>query len=157
MVGIMSLSNFDFKKFIEEMDPTMQKNMANSKSEDDAPIDFFAAFGDEAGIEWSDLKKIMQSEPFIATHFSLGSPEILYKTIPWEIVPGSMTPDGAYIRLKHMPGLRSFLKGRRLNKSNYSDKNQYYLKRKDLLRLFNREQGSAGPMGGAGASPPMMI
>lgn len=153
-------NDLDFRKFFEEMDPTMQKTVDKSKSEDDKPMDFFAALSDEAGIEWPDLKKIMQSEPWIASHFSLGSPEISYKTSAWEIVPGSMTPDGAFIRLKNVPnaGTRSYLKGRRLNKSNYFDDQKYYIKRKDLMRLFNREQDTPNPMGGAGAaSPPMMI
>lgn len=154
----MSLTDLNFKNFLEEMDPSLEKKMGNSSTEKDKPIDFFAALGDEAGIEWRVLKKILVSEPWVSTHFTLGSPEINYKTSPWEIVKGSLTPYGGYIRLKKVPGLRSYLKGRRLNKSDWFDDRKYFLTRKELIDFFNHDHTYVGEFGqGAGGAPPMMM
>lgn len=156
----MSFKNLNFRVFIEEMDPTMDKKVGNAKSsENDEPIDFFSALADEAGIEWSVLKRILQSEPWVSTHFSLGPDDFSYKVNPWEIVKGSLTPDGAYIRLKKMPGSRIYLKGRRLNKSCYFDDAKYYLTRKQLINFFNQDQTyvSSWQNQGGGAVPPMMV
>ena len=156
----MSSQNLNFRRFVEEMDLTMDKKVGNSNpSRDDEPIDFFSALADEAGIEWSVLKKILQSEPWVSTHFSLGPDNFSYKVNPWEIVKGSLTPQGAYIRLKKIPGSRIYLKGRRLNKSCYFDDSMYFLTRKQLIDFFNQDQTyvSSWQNQGGGISPPSMI
>lgn len=156
----MSSQNLNFRRFVEEMDLTMDKKVGNSNpSRDDEPIDFFSALADEAGIEWSVLKKILQSEPWVSTHFSLGPDNFSYKVNPWEIVKGSLTPQGAYIRLKKIPGSRIYLKGRRLNKSCYFDDSMYFLTRKQLIDFFNQDQTyvSSWQNQGGGITPPSMI
>lgn len=157
-MGNMSLINLDFKHFLEEMDPTMDKKVEKSKSGDDQPIDFLAALGDEMGMDWDTIQKVFQGEPWVSTHFALGPSNIAYKAMPWEVVPGTMTPKGCYIRLKNLPGQRSYLPGRRLNKSSYVDDKQYYVTRKQLIHLFHQDHSppaGGGAMGGV--TPPMMI
>jgi len=114
-------------------------------------IDYFSALGDEEGIEWSDLVKAYESDPQISAHFGLG--QNIYKLSPWEIVKGSLTPNGADIRLKPQRGNRSYLKGNRLNKSNYEDNRRYHLNRKELLNFLTKGwtpivQPAGGDMGG---------
>jgi len=118
---------YSFKSFLEEEEPSGPKKQ-----------DYFASLGDEEGIEWSDLVRAMESEPWISSHFGLGSPnkEILYKLSPWEIVKGSLTPNGADIRLKHQKGSRSYLQGNRLNKSPYQDRKRYHLNREELGKFL---------------------
>lgn len=159
-----------FKKFIEDMDPNPDKSrdLAQGKEEEDTPgtEDYFGALGDEQGIEWSDLVKIFEDEPWVSSHFGLGKPnkEVLYKLSAWEIVPGSLTPAGADIRLKQQKGNRSYLQGNRLNKSKYEDKNRYHLNRSELVKFLTtgwtpaaQAAGGAGadPMAGGAAPPPM--
>lgn len=118
---------YSFKAFLEEEEPSEPKKQ-----------DYFASLGDEEGIEWHDLVKVMESEPWISSHFGLGSPnkETLYKLSPWEIVKGSLTPNGADIRLKHQRGARSYLQGNRLNKSSYQDRKRYHLNREELTKFL---------------------
>jgi hypothetical protein len=126
-----------FKEFLEEMDPNAQKRMAGSDSdgsEHDDKEDYFSALGDEQGIEWDDLKKVFEGEPWISSHFGIGGDKaILYKMSPWEIVKGTLTPNGAVIRLKPQSKVRSYLSGNKLNKSDYVDKHKYHLNRKELM------------------------
>lgn len=126
-----------FKKFLEEMDPTPEKQRDGSDSagsEHDDKADYFAALGDEEGIEWEDLVKVFEGEPWISSHFGLGGDNgLLYKQSPWEIVKGSLTPNGAVIRLKPQSKTRSYLSGNKLNKSSYVDNHKYHLNRKELL------------------------
>jgi len=100
--------------------------------------DYLAALGDEEGIEWSNLVKILETEPWISSHFGLGSPnkEILYKLSAWEVVKGSLSPQGADIRLKPQTVGRSYLSGNKLNKSSYQDKKRYHLNRKELTSFL---------------------
>lgn len=109
------------------------------KQEASSPkADFFASLGDEESIDWNNLKKIFEDEPWISAHFGLGRPgkEILYKLSPWEIVKGTLTPQGADIRLKPQKGNRSYLSGNKLNKSGYVDNRRYHLNRKELLKFL---------------------
>lgn len=101
-------------------------------------MDYFAVLGDELGIDWKNLSKALQSQPWTNAHFPLGKPskEILYKLASWEIVPGTMTPNGADIRLRETPNMRSYLQGRYLNKSNEIDKNRYHLSREELMKFL---------------------
>lgn len=125
--------------------------------------DYFSALGDEEGIEWNDLVKTLESEPWIASHFSLGSPdkEVLYKLSPWEIVKGSLSPNGADIRLKPQRGSRSYLQNNRLNKSSYEDKRRYHLNREELTKFLTTGWSpavQAAPGGGdpsLGGAPPL--
>jgi len=133
-----------FRAFLEEEQP--EPKTPSSKQ------DYFAALGDEEGIEWSDLVKTMEGEPWISSHFSLGAPdkEIMYKLSPWEIVKGSLTPNGADIRLKQQRGSRSYLQNNRLNKSSYEDKKRYHLNREELTKFLTTGwspavQAASGP------------
>ena len=119
------------------MDPTPEKDRAGAESggsEHDDKEDYFSALGDEEGIEWDDLVKVFEAEPWISSHFGIGDKAgVMYKLSPWEIVKGSLTPNGAVIRLKPQANTRSYLAGNKLNKSGYVDKTKYHLNRKELL------------------------
>lgn len=160
--------NLSFKRFIsEDMDPSPDKTrdvaMGNTKSDDNKNTqDYFSGLSDEQNIEWGDLTKALTNEPWVSSHFGLGKPnnQILYKLAAWEIVKGSLTPEGADIRLKAQKGNRSYLHGNRLNKSKYEDDKRYHLNREELIRFLTTgwtpqilaaQQGSGGGMGG----PPM--
>lgn len=156
------------------MDPTPDKsrNIAMGKSvKDDSKMDYFGSLQDEQGIEWKDLATIFEDEPWVSSHFGLGVPnkEVMYKLSAWEIVKGSLTPNGADIRLKHQKGNRSYLQGNKLNKSKYQDNNRYHLGRQELVKFLTtgwtpsiQSAGGADPMGGGmpgadpmgGAAPP---
>ena len=114
-----------FKSFVEEMDPSAEKDRET-------------ALGDEQGIPWDDLAKVFTGEPWISAHFGLGSPdkEMLYKLSPWEIVRGTLTPAGADIRLKPTRGTRSYLKGNKLYKGDYQDNKRYHLSRPELIKFL---------------------
>lgn len=118
-----NLSNF--KSFLED-------------SESVAKQDYLAALGDEGGIEWPDLVKALEAEPWVSSHFGIGSPDkqVLYKLSPWEIVKGSLTANGADIRLKQQNNTRSYLSGNRLNKSQYKDRARYHLNREELIKFL---------------------
>lgn len=158
----MQYTLYGFRKFVlEDMDPTPDKsrNVAMGSGDEDkskGKEDYFGALGDEQGIEWKDLTKIFEDEPWVSSHFGLGAPnrEVLYKLASWEIVKGSLTPNGADIRLKPQKGNRSYLQGNRLNKSKYEDTNRYHLGRKELIKFLTTGwtpavQGAAGGMPGA--------
>lgn len=152
-----------FKHFFEEMDSDPQKQAEKSEgepAEDSQPEDYFSALGDEFGIEWKNVAKMISAQPWVSSHFSLGKPgkEILYKLSAWEVVPGTLTPDGADIRLKPQKNDRSYLKGNKLNKG-MPDEQRYHLDRKNLIQFLTTGwspalQAAAG--GGMGAAPPMM-
>ena len=167
----------NFRKFIEEMDPTPDKsrNIAmGAGDEDKGKMDYFGALGDEQGIEWKDLATIFEDEPWVSSHFGLGAPnkEVMYKLSAWEIVKGSLNPNGADIRLKPQKGNRSYLQGNKLNKSKYQDNNRYHLDRQELVKFLTTGwtpaiQSAGGdpmgggmpgadPMGGGPAPPPPM-
>jgi hypothetical protein len=120
-----------FKKFMEDMDPSPQKNQdaATGKTQD-----YFAQLGDEEGIQWDDLVKTLEGEPWISSHFNLGG--LKHKLSAWEIVKGTMTPNGADIQLKPQIGDRTYLKGNRLDKSTYQDNNRYHLDRQQLIQFL---------------------
>lgn len=154
------MSYLSFKKYVEEMDLTPEKRREDSGALDDKASagkqDYFASLGDEEGIEWEQIKNIFQNEPWISSHFSLGSDnkQMLYKLSPWEIVKGTMTPQGADIRLKPQKGLRSYLKGNRLNKAKYQDTKRYHLNRDELVKFLTTGWTPAAQQaGGAGGMP----
>jgi hypothetical protein len=162
----MKSSLCGFKQFIlEDMDPSPEKTrdaaMGGSPKDTEKKQDYFNALGDEEGIEWSDLTKILEDEPWVSAHFGLGKPnkETLYKLAAWQIVKGSMTPQGADIELKPQKGNRSYLHGNRLNKSKYQDRKRYHLDREELIKFLTTGwtpavQQAGGDMGGS--QPPMM-
>jgi hypothetical protein len=130
-----------FKSFVEEMDPSAEKDRETALGEpegSEGKEDYFAALGDEQGIPWDDLTKVFTGEPWISAHFGLGSPdkEMLYKLSPWEIVRGTLTPAGADIRLKPTRGTRSYLKGNKLYKGDYQDNKRYHLSRPELIKFL---------------------
>lgn len=49
-------------------------------------------------MEWEDIVKVLEKEPWVTSNLSLGSSS--YKTGVWEIVPGTLGPYGANIRMK---------------------------------------------------------
>ena len=123
---------------MEDMDPSREKDMDSSGSApegNEGKEDYAAALGDEQGMPWDDIVKVFEGEPWVSSHFGLGSPEkeILYKLSPWEIVKGSLSPTGADIRMKPRRNARTYLKGNRLNKSDYVDTKRYTIGRKELL------------------------
>lgn len=128
-----------FKVFFEQEEETSKPK-----------ADFFASLGDEESIDWNTLTKIFTDEPWISAHFGLGRPdkEILYKLSPWEIVKGTLTPQGADIRLKPQKGNRSYLSGNKLNKSDYVDNRRYHLNRKELLKFLTSGWTPAIPAAG---------
>jgi hypothetical protein len=131
-----------FKQFIEDMDPSQEKerdaSMNKNASKDSEYQDYFSALGDEEGITWKNIVSIFEKEPWVSSHFGMGTEdkETLYKLSPWEIVKGSLTPNGADIRLKPQRDGRSYLPGNRLNKSKYQDNKRYHLDRKELLKFL---------------------
>jgi hypothetical protein len=128
-----------FRKYIfsEEMNPSMDKQIGNSEKNDSEMADYFSSIADELGVNWSTMKKIFQEQPYVLSHFQLGKGNPFHKLSPWEIVPGSLTPNGAFIRLKAMPNDRAYLKDRILDKSGYQDKNKYYVSRKELMNMLS--------------------
>jgi hypothetical protein len=132
-----------FKEFLldEEMDPTLDKTVsANAEGEtaQNKNRDYFQALGDEQGIEWENLVKTFENEPWVSAHFPLGKPgkEIMYKLTAWEIVPGTLSPNGCDIRLKHGKANRAYLKGNRLLKGDYKDDKRYHLNREQLMQFL---------------------
>ena len=148
-----------FKKYIEEMDASIEKKMEDD-TDNPPPTgnDYIDTLEDEFGVKWKTLSSLLSSEPWISTHFMLGKPdkEIAYKVSSWEIDPDSISPNGAYIRLKPSKGMRSYLKNGDLNKS-MPDKDKYYLNRDDLVKFLTTawvpsqppaDAGMGGGMGG---------
>jgi hypothetical protein len=151
----MKFTLYGFKKFIEDMDPTPEKSrdssMGDNSDKSSDKEDYFAVLGDEMGIEWKDIVKALK-EPQVSAHFGIGKdPDVMYKLSAWEIVPGSMTPQGgASIRLKPQKRDRSYLHGNRLNKSSYKDTKEYHLGREELEKFITTGwtpalQGQSGP------------
>lgn len=140
----MGTTLFGFKKYLiaEEMDPSVDKTIGNSMPDkkEDAPKyrDYFQSLADEHGIEWKNLVKIFENEPWISAHFALGKPgkEIMYKLSAWEIVPNTLSTRGCMIRLKPQANNRAYLKGQKLLKGDYQDKNSYFLNREQLLKFL---------------------
>lgn len=158
----MQSSLFGFKKFVfEEMDPSSEKSrelaMGDKPGDKPETMDYFGALGDEENIEWHDLVSVLESEPWVAAHFGLGKPnkEIMYKLSPWEIVKGTLTQNGADIRLKPQKGNRSYLQGNKLNKSKYEDNKRYHLNRKELIKFLTTGWSPAVQQAGAGGMPGM--
>lgn len=158
---------YGFKQFVfEDMDPSVEKDRAIAMGGGDTSggkEDYFGALGDEQGIEWQDLTQALENEPWISAHFKLG--DVQHKLSAWQIVKGSLTPNGADIQLKPQPGDRTYLKGNRLNKSRYEDKKRYHLSRQELIKFLTTgwtpavqaaQGASADPMAGGMPSAPMM-
>ena len=53
-----------FKKFMEDMDPSIEK----SSSSGDEKQDYWDSLEDEQKMSWQDLKTAFQSEPYVAAH-----------------------------------------------------------------------------------------
>jgi hypothetical protein len=143
-----------FKKFFEEMDQSQEKDIVASG--DSKKQDYFASLEDEENMTWSDIKNTFSGEPWVSSHFPLGTKgkEVLYKLQPWKISKGSMTQAGADIELVHGDKDRSYLKGNVANKSKYKDRRKYFVKRKDLQDFLT---GGWQPaiQSAAGGSPQM--
>jgi hypothetical protein len=124
-----------FKTFFEEMDSDMEK-MSGSDPIGKDPVgnDYIDTLEDEFGINWKSISSTLTSEPWIATHFKLGdlNDEMTYKISAWEIDKDTITPEGAYIRLKPTKGMRGFLKNGDINKAP-PDGKRYYLDRDELV------------------------
>jgi len=124
-----------FRRFVEEMDPSAEKTAGEPN--DSKSNDYFDTIEDEFGIKWKSLKDIIASEPYVSTHFMLGKSDnkIAYKASTWEIDPDSITEHGAYIRIKPFKGMRTYLKGNKIN-TDVPDTNKYYVTREELLKLL---------------------
>lgn len=149
-----------FRKFVEDMDPTPEKSrniaMGSGDKDQSGKEDYFGALGDEQGIEWSDLASILEDEPWVSSHFGLGksNSQLLYKLSAWQIIKGSLTPNGADIRLKPQKGDRSYLQGNKLNKSKYEDTKRYHLGRQELIKFLTTGwTPAAQAASGMGADP----
>ncbi len=153
-----------FKKYFEEMNPSFEKKMDDGESSSKPTgNDYIDTLEDEFGVKWKNLSSVLSSEPWVSTHFMLGKPdsEILYKISSWEVDPESLSPNGAYIRIKPSKGMRTYLKNGMLNKS-MPDKNKYYLTRDELVKFLTTAwvpapapdaggaMGGGLPMGGLG-------
>lgn len=123
--------------------------------EEAKPEDYFAALGDEFGMDWGVLKKIIGTEPWVSSHFNLGN--IRHKLSAWEIVPGSLSPEGADIQLKPQNGARSYLPGNRPNQGP-QDTTRYHLGREELQKFLTTGWTPAvqAAQGGGAGMPPMM-
>jgi len=100
---------------------------------ENSPGYFQNGMGDELGIGWEDLKKIVEKEPWVAAGLSFGNKS--YKLGSWEIVPGSLTQHGASIRLINKS--RSYLSDKKLDKSDL-DTTEYYLNREELEKFLTQ-------------------
>ncbi len=160
----MGTNLIGFKRFFfEDMDPSMDKKMGGKESpKDDTGMDYFSGLGEEMGMEWKDIVTAMSGEPWISSHFGLGSPkhEIMYKKSGWKIVPGSMTQNGADIMLVPNKGDRSYLAGGKMLNKGTPDTKRYHLNPDDLIGFLTggwqpavdaAKQGAAG-----GGGMPMM-
>ena len=91
-----------------------------------------SGLGVELGMDWSDIVKVLEKEQWITPNLPLGNS--FYKLGKWEIIPGTLSPYGADIRVKK--GMeRAFLKGNRLDKTD-GDKETYHLNRKQLINFL---------------------
>lgn len=162
--GMEKLSGFKNYFYLEDqMSSDRDTAMGNSSGGNDNSdkADYFSTLGDEQGIQWKDLVTTLESEPWVSAHFGLGKMDgkTMYKLAAWEIVKGSLTPNGADIRLKPQHGDRSYLPGHRLNKSSYKDDKRYHLNRQELIKFLTSGWSPAvqnqDPMGGM-TDPSMM-
>lgn len=159
-----------FKRFVEEMDPSMDKKMGSEDGgapEGGENMDFFGGLGDEMGMEWKDIISAFAKTnggtgvpPNANAHFFIGKPEHekAYKTGSWRIVPGSMTPNGADIMLIPQKKQRVYQKGKdgqmMLDKSKQPDTKRYHLNRQQLQDFLFGDWAKAAQQGGAGGAPP---
>jgi hypothetical protein len=157
-----------FRKFVEDMDQSVEKKMGGNKdSSDNTKMDYFGGLGDEMGMEWKDIVQSLEREPWVSAHFGLGSPkhELMYKKSAWKIVPGSMSANGADIMLVPNRGDRSYLKGGKMLNKGKPDTKTYHISREQLIKFLtggwqpavDAAQGggaAAGGMPGAPGAPP---
>jgi len=105
-----------FKQFLESTPDYLQNGM-----------------GDELGMSWNDIVKVLEKEPWVAAGLSFGNKS--YKLGSWEIVPGTLTQHGANIRLKNKS--RSYLSDKKLDKSDI-DTTEYHLTREELIKFLTQ-------------------
>lgn len=120
----------NFKKFMEDLDPSLDK-----KTEDKSDkMDYFGELGDELGMDWKDIVSTMEMEPWVSAHFKLGG--IQHKLSAWQIVPGTMSQHGADIELKPQKGDRSYLKDGKMLDKGARDTKRYHLGRQELIKFM---------------------
>lgn len=105
-----------FKQFLENGPDYLQNGM-----------------GDELGMSWDDIVKVLEKEPWVAAGLSFGNKS--YKLGSWEIVPGTLSQNGADIRLKNKS--RSYLSDKKLDKSDI-DTTEYHLTREELEKFLTQ-------------------
>lgn len=93
--------------------------------------DYFKGLEDELDINWEDIVKIYEDEPWMLSQISLGKD--LFKTGSLNIVPGTLNKDGADVILKSR---RSYFGGKKV--SNTLPDKVYHLNRQQLLNLLTR-------------------
>lgn len=104
------------------------------------PDYFQTGLGSELGMEWEDIVKVLEKEPWVTSNLSLGSSS--YKTGVWEIVPGTLGPYGANIRMKK--NNKAYLKDKVIDKTSGDDET-YHLNRDQLIAFLTQGWVPAQP------------
>jgi len=127
-----------FRNFFEDMDETPDKTRDKALGADKKHTekqDYLDALQGEEGITWKDLATILQTEPWVTSHFDIN--DQLHKLSSWEIVKGSLTQHGADIRLKPGKHDKSYKKGKKsIEQAKYPDTTRYHLNRKQLIKFL---------------------
>lgn len=101
--------------------------------EDNNPDYFQTGLGTELGMDWEDIVKVLEKEPWITSNLPLGSS--FYKMGIWEIIPGTLSPYGANIRMKK--NNKGYLKDKMLDKTQ-GDEEIYHLNRDQLIAFLTQ-------------------
>lgn len=149
----------NFKAFFEDMDLNRDKEM-NNAGDASAPQkgDYFQGLDDEMGMDWPEIVSSLEGEPWVSASFKLGGNT--YKNSGWEIVKGSLSPNGAQIKLINNVGRRSYT-GSHPNKGPADDKT-YFLNREQLIAFLTKgwspaltAQAGMAADSMAGGAPPL--
>lgn len=95
--------------------------------------DYFHGLEDELNINWEDIVKVYENEPWVLTNINLGKE--IFKAGDFQIVPGTLTKDGADVIIKSKT--RSYLPGKRVANDTLNKK-VYRLNREQLLKMLTR-------------------
>lgn len=130
-----------FRQFLEDMDPTPEKTRDSAQgSPKNDKEDYFSALENEQGLTWDEIVNVFSKEPWVSANFGIKLDKngtLFHKLSAWEIVKGTLTPHGAYIRLKPGKNDRTYLKGDAgLRRYNGKDTQKYYLNRAELEKFL---------------------
>ena len=134
-----------FRQFFEDMDPNPDKvrdlAVGSPKKPHEEREDYFSTLQDEQGLTWQQIVDIFEGEPWVSAAFGTkrGKGQLLHKTSPWEIVKGTMTPNGADIRLKPSRQDKSYLKSDSgMTRAKFADTKRYHLTREELIKFLTQ-------------------